>query len=276
MSAKNVKIVLVVGAIALFVLLFNLPKVQAKHSADDGHNHNSTEKATNVNLSANLQVYLNQAQKVLSPEKKSASDQFLLKKNYDSLVTFWNQAKRPDLAAFFSEEKAKLLNVGANWADAGNRYYYATQFVQDNSEVPVLYASAMRCFKKTLALEPKNVDAKIMLGACYVEGSPNPMDGIGILREVEKTDSNNVKLQLNFAFFSVKSGQMDRAISRFNKVLKIDSTYIEAWLHLADAYEQQSKTELAINALQQYSLKTNDITARTEVNKYIEQLKSKQ
>jgi len=52
-----------------------------------------------------------------------------------------------------------------------------------------------------------------------------------------------VKLQLTFAFFSVKSQQWDKAIRRFNNVLKIDPLYIEAYLHLADAYEQQGQKE---------------------------------
>jgi lipopolysaccharide biosynthesis regulator YciM len=99
------------------------------------------------------------------------------------------------------------------------------------------------------------------------------MEGIARLREIERTDSNNVKLQLTFAFFSVKSQQYDRAIKRFNKVLSIDSTYIEAYLHLADAYEQQSNIESTIAALEKYAAKTTDPTARIEIDKYIQQLK---
>jgi tetratricopeptide (TPR) repeat protein len=132
----------------------------------------------------------------------------------------------------------------------------------------------MRCYSRGLKLKPNDVDAKIMLASCFVEGTQNPMDGITMLREVEKTDSNNVKLQLSFAFFSVKSGQLDRAIERFKKVLRIDSTYIEAYLHLADAYEQQGNTALTIRALEKYGEKTTDPTARIEIGKYIQQLKS--
>jgi len=130
----------------------------------------------------------------------------------------------------------------------------------------------MRCFEKSLALDPKNTDAKIMLASCYVEGGSNPMEGISKLKEVEKTDSNNVKLQLAFAFFSVKSRQWDKAVSRFNKVLKVDSNYIEAYLHLADAYEQQGDEHNTIEVLKKYASKTNDVTARIEIEKYIKQL----
>ena len=76
-------------------------------------------------------------------------------------------------------------------------------------------------------------------------------------------------------FFSLKSGQLDKAIRRFNKVIAIDSTYIEAYLHLADAYERQGEVEKTIAALEKYALRTEDVTARIEINKYIQQLKQK-
>lgn len=114
-----------------------------------------------------------------------------------------------------------------------------------------------------------------MLASCYIEGSDNPMEGIKKLKEIEKTDSNNLKLQLTFAFFSVKSGQLDKAINRFNNVLKIDSNYIEAYLHLADAYEQLDNKIKTIEMLEKYSAKTTDPTAKIEINKYIQQLKNK-
>ena len=101
------------------------------------------------------------------------------------------------------------------------------------------------------------------------------MKGITLLKEIEKTDSSNVKLQLTFAFFSVKSGQIDKAIKRFNKVLEIDPLFIEAYLHLADAYEKQGDKNKNIEMLTKYANLTEDAMAKQEVLKYIEQLKSK-
>jgi tetratricopeptide (TPR) repeat protein len=195
-------------------------------------------------------------------------------KQFDSLAVYWNRARRPDLGAYYAEQSARAGNSAEAWLKAGNRYYYSIQFIEDKSETPLLYQCAMRCFSKVLALDPKNSDAKIMLASCFVEGSPNPMDGISLLREVERIDSNNVKLQLAFAFFSVKSGQLDKAVARFNKAIKADSTYIEAYLHLADAYEQMGETGKTIEALQAYAARTPDITSRLEIEKYITQLKS--
>jgi lipopolysaccharide biosynthesis regulator YciM len=71
----------------------------------------------------------------------------------------------------------------------------------------------------------------------------------------------------------MKSGQTDKAIARFKKVLKIDPAYLEAYLHLADAYEQQGNKEGTIEMLEQYVSKTEDAMVRLEVSKYIKQLK---
>lgn len=273
MSAKKTKVVLLLGALVLFVLLFIAPKISPKEVEEDSP---ASMGNTVINTAdANLQVYLNLALKSLGLAEKQSYDSLLTLKRYDSLAVLWNTFKRPDLAAFFIEEQAKFSNTSENWFSAGNRYYYAVPFTKDKTEEPLLYQCAMRCFEKGLKLDTKNTDAKIMLASCFVESGLNPMEGINQLKEIEKTDSANVKLQLTFAFFSVKSGQLDKAISRFNKVVKLDPDYLEAYLHLADAYEQLGETAKTIQMLEIYASKTNDVTARLEINKYIEQLKQK-
>lgn len=269
MGAKKTQVIIIIGALVLFVLLFIAPKTLTK--PQEGKVSESEMPNT---ANANLGLYLSMAQKALSAEQLKQFNTLTAAKNTDSLVAFWDKLKRPDLASFFAEETAKKLNTVNAWLKAANRYYYAVQFTGDKTEVPVLFQCAMRCLNKTLKLDPKNNDAKIMLASCYVEGTQRPMDGITLLREVEKADSNNVKLQLAFAFFSVRSGQLDKAIVRFNKVLNIDSTYIEAYLHLADAYEQLGETDKTVVMLQKYSDKTPDITAKMEIDKYIKQLKT--
>lgn len=272
MGANKTRIVLVIGAFVLFVLLFIAPKTLPANSEKQA----GTKQARGSNNMATLDVFVKVAGKSLSPADKSVMDRLMSEQKTDSLVLFWDKLKRPDIASFFSEELAKKSKQTEDWVKAGERYYYAVAFTKDQSEVPALYQSAARCYKMALEKDPKNVDAKIMLASCYMEVSDDPMEGIGLLREIEKTDSNNVKLQLTFAFLSVKSGQLDRAISRFNKVLKVDSNYIEAYLHLADAYERKGETEKTIKSLESYANKTQDITAKLEIEKYIKQLKQSQ
>ncbi|MCW3075463.1 MAG: hypothetical protein JWO32_72 [Bacteroidetes bacterium] len=271
MSTKKTQFVLIGCSLILFVLLFIAPKIAPKTSDEEVQGPVSSK--IKVNENANLDVYVSMALKNLEPSKKTMVERLMASKKLDSVSVFWDKLKRPDLASVFVENMARLSNKAADWFKAGNRYYYAVQFTQDKTEVPLLYQCAIRCFSQGLKTEPNNTDARIMLASCYVEGTGEPMEGIAMMREIEKKDSNNVKLQLSFAFFSVKSGQLDKAIARFNKVLAVDSNYIEAYLHLADAYEQQGKTEKTIEVLEKYCNKTTDVTAQVEIKKYIQQLK---
>lgn len=271
---RQTQLLVLVIAVGLFVLLYFAPKKPA-------HAPLKEKAPAAARAPETIEAFVKTADGVLGPELKQKQDAYLKNaagsdklKWLDSLTGFWDKVKRPDVASYYVEKKAAVTGKAPDWFKAGDRYYYSLRFVENQEEVPSLYASAERCYEKGLKLDSANMDGRIMLAACYVEDGADPMKGIGMLREIEKTDSNNVKLQLNFALFSVKSKQWDRAIRRFQKVLQIDSTYIEAYLHLADAYEQQGDKAHTIEMLEKYVASTNDITSRQEVKKYIQQLKT--
>ena len=271
---RKTQIGLVITAVVLFVLLFLAPKT---HSGKLETKENAMAKTTEV---VSLETFMTMATKVLKPEEKTTYDALVnTAKNskidtaFIPVVQFWDKQKRPDFAAYFVEQIALRSQTSLAYNKAGNRYYYAVRFTKDGNEIPALYQSAMRCYQTVIDKDAKNVEAKIQLAACFVEEGKDPMKGIGMLRDVEKTDSNNVKLQLTFAFFSVKSQQWDKAIKRFEHVLRIDPLYIEAYLHLADAYEQQGQKAKTIEMLEKYASLTEDAMAKQEVLKYIEQLK---
>ena len=110
-------------------------------------------------------------------------------KREDSVAVFWDKLKRPDLASYYIEEKAKRDNTAKSWFTAGNRYYYAVQFSQDKTEIPVLYQCALRCFNKGLKLDPTNTDAKIMQASLLCGGNIRT-DGRG------KAGSEKLKKQI--------------------------------------------------------------------------------
>ncbi len=272
---RKTQIALLAIGIILFVLLFIAPKTHKKIETD------SQVMTTAKNEQASIEPFLNMAVKVLKEDQKATYNQLLSSASqskadtaYIVVAQFWDKLKRPDFAAYFTEKAADKQQTSIAFEKAGDRYYYSSQFVKDNNEIGMLYQCAMRCYQKSLEKNKGNVNAKIQLAACYVEGSSDPMKGIALLKEVEKTDSNNIKLQLTFAFFSSKSQQWDKAIKRFEKVLIIDPLYIEAYLHLADAYEQQGQKDKTIEMLEKYASVTDDAMAKQEVKKYIEQLKN--
>jgi tetratricopeptide (TPR) repeat protein len=101
------------------------------------------------------------------------------------------------------------------------------------------------------------------------------MKGIGLLRNVLEKDSTNIKAHLNLGLFSVKSGQYDKAIERFTKILKIDPNYIEAYLYIGDVYEQKGDILNAIKNYEIYASVVKNPSIAADVTKYIEKLKQK-
>lgn len=276
-TTRKTQIGLLITAAVLFVLLFIAPKT---YSGTKKAESNTASSSTETVVS--LETFMEKAIKSLKIDEKSKYDDLLaaakssnLDTAFVTVVEFWDKQKRPDLAAYFVEQIAERNQTSLAYNKAGDRYYYSVRFTKDNNEIPTLYQSAVRCYEKAIEKDAKNVDAKIQLAACFVEDGKDPMKGVSLLREIEKTDSNNVKLQLTLAFFSVRSQQWDKAIKRFNNVLAIDPLYIEAYLHLADAYEQQGQNAKTIEMLEKYASVTDDAMAKKEVQKYIEQLKSK-
>lgn len=274
MSPGKTGLLLVTATLGLTVLLFISPR-QSTGKIEEAPTPGTPQNSLAANSSQSaLDLYLNLALKVLAPNEKNRVDQFKTKNLNDSLIAFWDKKKRPDLASYYTELKAKALETAPLWLQAGTRYYYAAPFVKDETELPLLYQRAEFCLNKSLQLDSTNNDARLLLANCLVESGSDPMKGIGLLKELERRDSNNVKVQLSLALFSVRSNQLDKAIERFNKVLRIDSSYIEAYLHLADAYEKLNQPGNSLKMLEKYQSETKDPVVKLEVGKYIEQLKN--
>ncbi|MFL5765293.1 MAG: tetratricopeptide repeat protein [Bacteroidia bacterium] len=277
MSLNKTQIAVIAGSLILIVLLLFANTKPLPKDKVNGSEHAGNSNAKGPEIEALVQHAVDglktdqkQKMKALDEATRTAPDK---KTAFENIINAWDSLGQPDAAAYYAEQASKASGTEQNWQEAGNRYYAATQFAKEGGK-QVLFDKAIECFGKVIELNPKNVEARISLASCYVEGSSDPMKGIGMLKEIEKTDSNNVNLQLNFAFFSEKSGQWDKAIARFEKVLKIQPDFIEAYVHLADAYESKGDKAKAIENLEQYKKLVDDATIKTEVQDYINKLKN--
>jgi len=66
-----------------------------------------------------------------------------------------------------------------------------------------------------------DADSLKLQQAIELVNGENPMAGITILRELVAEDSTNVDAHYYLGLFSVKSGQLDKAIARFERVLAL-------------------------------------------------------
>ena len=195
---------------------------------------------------------------------------------YDSLIRFLGKSEEYVYAAFLSEQKAAKNNgSGSDWQQAGERYSSSTGFQKDEGNIPALHEAAMRCFKKAIELEPKNLDAKVGLGICIVQGTNDPMKGITMLLEVVSADSTNVNAHLALAEFSVRRNAPEKAIARYVTALRLRPDYYGLHLNIAQLYEQMGDTLNAISNLEKYVRIENDPLAKNDVENAIRKLRIK-
>jgi tetratricopeptide (TPR) repeat protein len=82
--------------------------------------------------------------------------------------------------------------------------------------------------------------------AIELVNGPNPMAGITMLRDMVAEDSTNVDAHYQLGVFAVKSGQMDRAIQRFNKVIQLEPNYLGAYIDLGGVYQSMNQLDKAL------------------------------
>jgi tetratricopeptide (TPR) repeat protein len=96
------------------------------------------------------------------------------------------------------------------------------------------------------AENPADPDSLKLAMAVEMVNGENPMEGIMMLRELVEKDSANVEAQYWLGVFAIKSGQFDKAIERFETVLRIRPDYLAACIDLGGVYLDQGNQDKAL------------------------------
>ncbi len=268
-TPSKAQIAAILGAIALLVLLLFARKTGAPGT--------SKKSETDTHTDFSMQQYIDSVKKTLNKSSLLAlttqeANATSAAAN-DSLSRIWAALQQVGIEGYYLKQAALVYNNATAWNKTGNAFYKAARFAKDASR-HYFIDNAVEAYGKSSQLDSTNLDTKVNLGICYVEGTAEPMKGIMLLREVVAKDSTNINAQLNLGLFAVQSGQYDKAIERFKKILRIQPDYIEAYLYLGQTYTNMGKKKEAIEALEKFKELSNDPTVVAEVTQYINQLKN--
>ena len=109
-----------------------------------------------------------------------------------------------------------------------------------------LYMPKLPSTIREKAEKPIDKDSLKLVQAIELVNGPNPMEGITILREIVADDQDNVDAHYWLGVFSVKSGQYDKAIERFNKVMTIEPNYLAAYIDMGGLYMEMDSAQKAL------------------------------
>lgn len=136
-------------------------------------------------------------------------------------------------------------------------------FARNKPELPV----------KTV--EEIGLEEKLDRAVELVQGGGNPMEGIGLLKEVLEEDPGNVDALMYLGVFSMQSGQFDKAEGRFTTIINNGGDFpAEAFYYLGVSQANLGKNEKAIENLTRFKELVDDESTIKEVEIYINNLKN--
>lgn len=267
---KTIQLVVMAGAIGLFVVVFAAPKNYSEKKLADRARVETKKESDNQlveikkELSADAGAKLAQFEKNYSSATTSADKAMAL----DSLTLFWDKEMYPGAAVLYMEEKAALLDNAEQWILTGDRYLSMAEFGEPENKTFRLDKAA-ECYQNALDKAPSDLTAKTGMGTVLVRKQEDPMAGIALLREVVDADPKNIRALLQLADFSILSGQFDKAIARFDQVLEIEPTYIDVYFFKAETYAKMGNKAEARKFLDEYKSKVNIPESATEAENYL-------
>ena len=195
---------------------------------------------------------------------------------FHQLAHFWQDSARIfEPYAWYEAEAARLENSEKSLTFAAHLFLENLRNEENDRLKKWKALEAKDLFERSLRINDRNDSSIVGLGACYIFGNiaDNPMEGILKVRQVVERDSTNIFAQMVLGHGSLISGQYDRAIDRFGKVLTIHPQNLEAILMMAEVYERKADKP---NAIKWYSnalpLAPNP-NMKTALEKRIEELK---
>lgn len=269
------------GLIVLLLLFFfgqTVPpkKPAAAKTESDSHKHITTSdvlQASKKDLTAAQQSYVNGLETAVV--RGNVKDQQI--KVFQQLASFWRDSVQRFLpAAYYTGEAAKLENSEKKLTFAAHLYLDNIR-VQSDAELKSWMAEqANGLLKQALELNPNSDSLKVSLGSTYIFGHEggNPMEGIMMIREVADRDPHNVYAQMMLGIGGAMTGQFDKAIERFKKVLEHQPRNLEAMLNLAEVYEQTNDKASAIEWYQKSKALIQNPEIVGEIDNRIQQLKN--
>jgi cytochrome c-type biogenesis protein CcmH/NrfG len=126
-----------------------------------------------------------------------------------------------------------------------------------------------------LEILPGDINTRIKMAEIYVQGTQEPMKGIGILRSIVDSLPDNVPALIALGRMSLQSGQFDKARERLEKVLQLEPQNTEAMYFLAVTEAESGNTEKAVQLLQLCKQLVANPEFDKEIDTFIKDLKNK-
>ncbi|MEM9895455.1 MAG: tetratricopeptide repeat protein [Bacteroidota bacterium] len=248
---KQQLVLLVVGVVVTF-FLFQLPRSVVEN--EQLQEVSAAEETHSMDIPAEVRNRIDQLRDSLSENvDKDKKATFAL-----ALATeYLNYGITDSAVAVVDEEIAKDNAWDIQKAEI---YFKAFERTMEIEKSKVYAQKARSIFEKLREKDPSNLYVRNRLAMTLVV-SENPMAGIAILREIIAEDETNRLAILNLGLLAIQSGQFERAVDRFEKLISLNAADHEAKLYLAVALMETQKPAKASLLLEEILATRDSIPA---------------
>jgi tetratricopeptide (TPR) repeat protein len=272
MKRNQIIVVAAIAVMCIGVYLFADIKKPKEAKVADSTLHNTSETAKEGTL--NIEEYLADINSRIEDKAvRTKIEGYIEAQNYKELLTEYQKLDKPLAVAWYSLKLAEKENKAQAFIEAGDYNAMLIQTAPDEKAKSFLNANTLAAYQKAVALDSTNTDNRIRLASAYMSDGSAPMQGVTILLDIVRKDSNNVDALLMLGRFGIISGQYDKAISRLEKILYLHPQNSEALLLLADAYQNQGNKAKAIEMLERCKKTVANPDAKREIDNYIQNIK---
>ncbi len=199
-------------------------------------------------------------------------------KTYRQQASFWRDSANNPIAYFHYLKLASALESSEkSLTFAAHSILRYLPYAEVPAERVFLANEGRELFEKALDINSGNDSTAVGLGGCYIYGASkgegdSPMTGIQEIMKVINKDSTNIFAQHMLGVGGVISGQLDKAVLRFEKVAAAEPDNIEVLFKLAETYENLGEKQKAIKWYTVIMNKNNIPEMRKELAKRIKEL----
>jgi len=195
---------------------------------------------------------------------------------YHQLAGFWkDSAAIFEPYAYYTGEAAKLENSEKSLNFAARLFVDNLLAASDPTMQNWLATNGKDLYDRSLAINPNNDSAKIAISEFYMFGniSDNPMQGILTVREIAQKNPDNLYAHWILGLGGKKSGQYDKAIEHFTRIIEKHPTDVEVVFQLAESNELKGDKAAAVKWYELSKKLVDNAGIKAELDKRIQNLK---
>ncbi len=274
------QLILIVASVVLVAIIYSLPKVVVDNEEDaGGRQANAVDQELDMEAGLNMPAHMSdftEEEKAeiakLRNEVSSSAIASEINNAANQLAALYQKYSRFDSAAHYAGILANNQPTDANIKQAAFLYFDAYSFSVAPEKVRSNADRASDLLGKVLEKNPEDLEAKTRLGLILVN-SPQPMQGIMMVREVLEQEPENEFALFNMGLLSIESRQFPRAVEYFERYQVVNPENEEGQLYLAISYLESGNNAKALETFSRLRERVSDPEMIRTIDQYTERLK---